>query len=244
MTMNLRFITRIGFTAAGLAALALAQTANAATVTTVFSTGVLTNDPTTGNAATFSAVGAADAHYTVANIGAGTTPVTTGFASAFVLNPTTAPSIYGYPTGGTARNISPAANGIGTGNTNYDYHTTFDLTGFSTAGAMLQGMTFADNQVAAIYLNGVNVGFTGPNSNALTPFTLSSGFASGLNTLDFIVHNNADGQGNPEFTAFRADGLNLTANPAAVPEPGSVAMLVGLGVTGAGFLARRKRAGK
>ena len=244
MTTSFRTIVRGSLVVFGLAALA-AQGANAATVTTIFSTGVLTNDPTTGNPATFSAVGAADAHYTVANIGQGTTPTTAPLASAFLLDPNGPPSIYGYPTGGTARNISPAANGIGTGNVNYDYRTTFDLTGFSTAGATLQGLTFADNQVAAIFLNGVNIGFTGPNSNALTQFTVNSGFAGGLNTLDFIVHNNADGQGNPEFTAFRADNLRLNANALpAVPEPGSVAMLVGLGVTGAGFLARRKRVGK
>lgn len=38
--------------------------------------------------------------------------------------------------------------------------------------------------------------------------------------------------------------LRLGAAPVAVPEPGSVALLIGAGVTGAALLARRRRAGK
>ena len=44
-------------------------------------------------------------------------------------------------------------------------------------------------------------------------------------------------------TLVSASGHNY-ATPAAVPEPGSIALILGFGTTGAGFLFRRKQARK
>lgn len=242
MTIHFRTFLRGSLAAFGLAAFTAGPGAHAATVTTIFNTGVLTNNPITGAPATFNAPGTVDTHYTVATLGttAPTAPPATGFDAAFVLNSATFPGTV-YPNSGTAQNISVNATGAGTPNTYYDYRTTFDLTGFSTVGASLQGLAFGDNRVAAIFLNGVNTGFVATGDFASSPFTLTSNFVSTINTLDFIVLNfNA---GTPEYTAFNGDTLRLNANPLPppVPEPGSVALLIGIGASGAGFLVRRKR---
>ena len=42
-------------------------------------------------------------------------------------------------------------------------------------------------------------------------------------------------------TSGDSGSFTLSTSPAAVPEPGSIALLVGMGITGAGFLARKRR---
>ncbi len=256
MTISFRTIVRGSLAVFGMAALA-GQSANAATVSTIFDTGVVANNPITGQPTGTLPGGSIDPHYTLATSGATATIATGPFGAAttYPVNafPTNGP--YATPTGGSnyigpAGAGTPGAGNLGGGtaaqNTFFDFRTTFSLAGFDPTSATLTGKVAGDNAVTAIFLNGVLVnGFIGPTPAQLQAqaFTINSNFAT-VNTLDFIVFNSAGTTGN--LLALDVDTLILSANPTsvAVPEPGSVAMLIGMGVTGAGFLSRRKRAAK
>ncbi len=133
----------------------------------------------------------------------------------------------GYPIGGPWIAYGGLSNWIspqiaaGNGNTQgaYTYRTTFDLTGLNPATATLTGR-FASAGIAAIRLNNTTVGPASASFTSWTSFTLSSGFAPGLNTLDFVVTNGGTGT-NP--TGLRVEiggtasplttGVNLTIAP-------------------------------
>jgi hypothetical protein len=113
----------------------------------------------------------------------------------------------------------------------YDYQTTFSLTGFSAASAMITGQWASDNEGVDILINGISTGqMTTSQFTAFTAFTITSGFVAGLNTIDFIVHND----GGP--TGLRVEQTG-TAN--AVPEPAALA-LFGVGAAMLGFARRRR----
>ena len=46
-----------------------------------------------------------------------------------------------------------------------------------------------DNLGLDILLNGVSTGITSPGFTSYTPFTITSGFLPGMNTLDFVINN-------------------------------------------------------
>ncbi len=100
----------------------------------------------------------------------------------------------------------------------YTYETTFSLAGFIASSAIIQGKFAADNEVASITLNGVSVplSFHG-NLLSLTDFTISSGFVSGVNTLDFNVVNLGS---EPNPTGLLVEFTSATAT--VVPEPTSL----------------------
>jgi hypothetical protein len=106
----------------------------------------------------------------------------------------------GYPSGGTSH-----AGG------DYTYRLTFDLAGFDTASVVVSGGWAADNSGPRLLLNGNVTGFTCGSYSGLAPFTLTSGFLPGLNTLDFVVHNIAAGGSNP--TGLRVQGLTGSGDP-------------------------------
>jgi hypothetical protein len=128
----------------------------------------------------------------------------------------------------------------------YDYRTTFDLTGFDPATALILGQWAADNQGIDILINGTSTGqqsllnrFYGP----FTSFSITGGFVAGINTLDFLVDNSP---GTPEYynnpTGLRVEFLSATAAAAstAVPEPSTWVMLSLLsGIFGAAGAYRR-----
>ena len=114
----------------------------------------------------------------------------------------------------------------------YEYRTTFDLTGLIAATASLSGQWSTDNAGLNIILNGVSTGITSPSFTDFTPFTITSGFVSGMNELVFRV-NNAGGP-----TGLRVEVAG-TADPSAVPEPASF-VLVGLGLTAAHVIRRAR----
>ena len=94
--------------------------------------------------------------------------------------------------------ISPTTDTIAAGGrrADFSYETSFDLSGYDPATAVIVGQWATDNLGIDILINGVSTGQ--PNTAqfiAYTPFRISSGFVSGINTLTFIV-NNADGPGN------------------------------------------------
>jgi hypothetical protein len=134
-----------------------------------------------------------------------------------------------------SRWISLGVDG-GPGNNTTQYRLTFDLTGYDPATAFINGLWGADNS-ATMFLNGVDTGNQVFDFGSLYAFSLTSGFVSGLNVLDFFVTD----AGPP--TALRVDGLSGQAALAngAVPEPATWAMML-LGFGAIGFTMRRRRA--
>jgi hypothetical protein len=132
----------------------------------------------------------------------------------------------------------------------YDYRTTFDLTGFNPATASISGGWASDNDGVKILLNGLDrpqssyPAFAGGYAS-FTSFSISSGFVSGLNTLDFFVHNGGTGpgddSGDPNATGLRVE-MSGTAEalPVSAAEPGTLP-LVGIGLAGLyGYAALRR----
>ena len=188
---------------------------------TLFNTGVdASGTPQANNAA--------ELHFSLITVPGGTTAVRV------------ATSANGYPVGpwvgdnGTSAWIGPNSDSTLSGPIgNYDFRTTFSLAGLDPASAAIMGSWSTDNQGLDIRVNGVSTGSTAADYGSFYNFSLTGGFVSGINTLDFIVHN----AGGP--TGLRVE-MTGTADSTDVPEPASIAILgaglVGLLVTG------RKRA--
>ena len=122
----------------------------------------------------------------------------------------------------------------------YDYQTTFTLTNFNpaTETASLSGGWATDNYGTDILINGLSTGSLANGAGSYAPFSITSGFQSGVNTLDFLVVD--DGQG---ATGLRVDGMSGTISPAAVPEASttvSLGLLLSLGLGGMLLTARRR----
>ena len=90
--------------------------------------------------------------------------------------------------------ITPTANTEGEPGS-YTYRTTFNLANVDPASFRIGGRMSADNSITDILLNGVSTGLAGAGFDAWIPFTLDSGsgngFASGENSLEFLVTNGA-----------------------------------------------------
>jgi hypothetical protein len=147
--------------------------------------------------------------------------------------------------GSTARWIGPvtdvATMAAATTTGDYVYQTTFDLTGFDETSAVLTGQWSVDDVSSSLSINNVATGFTITGASAFTSlhnFSISSGFVAGLNTLQFTVSNvTIVGGVNPSGLVVLISG---TANPIAVPEPGSMALL-GVGAAGLALAYRRRK---
>jgi hypothetical protein len=123
--------------------------------------------------------------------------------------------------------------------------TTFDLTGLIPGTATISGDLAADN-FAEIFLNGVDTGIGTTMNNPggggrtgfeqLLPFTISSGFVPGVNTLTFELTNDPDRGTNPSDLLV----ANLTGT-ASVPEPSTLALLALGGGALAGWRRWRRR---
>jgi len=119
----------------------------------------------------------------------------------------------------------------------FTYQTSFDLTGIDFSLLSISGKVTADDGITDVLINGTSTGFTYlPGNNAFknfAPFTVSSGFHDGINTLAFKVFNG----GGPTGLRTEFDKISVTQ---AVPEPETYAMLVaGFGVMG--VVARRRK---
>lgn len=132
--------------------------------------------------------------------------------------------------------ISPRLDTVGAAGGVYVYRTTFDLTGFNPATAVLLGNWAADNDLGAseIVLNGLRTGLKTAPFTGLTPFVIQNTptvqFFPGVNTLDFHVENQGAG-----YTGLRVEDLRVAADPGAPPEPDtrlSIEMVSGVSIGG------------
>jgi len=129
------------------------------------------------------------------------------------------------PTANQGQSLDPYTPGV------YQYALSFNVTGADAATAAFNGRFSADNSVV-VMLNGQQIaGAAGFWS--WTDFSVTSGLHSGVNTLDFVVTNYAQFDGNPT-------GLRVEFLTAAVPEPSSYAMLLA-GVGLLGWVGRRRK---
>jgi hypothetical protein len=220
-----------------VALLVVASVAKAAPIM-IFNTGTMFN----GVVAPGGTVG--DPHYTLVSAAGGSTTILVRSAGAFPIPPWVGNDALSAWIGPNNDNSLDAVPG------NYDYRTTFDLTGLDPSTASLTGSWAMDNSGVSILLNGVATGITRPDPTisgdpfmSFANFSITSGFVAGVNTLDFIINNDKVNAGTaPNPTGLRVE-ISGTAesvpDPAPVPEPASL-VLFGAGFAGV-YLLRRSR---
>ncbi len=145
----------------------------------------------------------------------------------------TATSSWLTPTQNQGDSLDPSTDGV------YTWSTTFDLTGFDASTATFSAQFAADNSAIA-YLNGTQIGTANGFASWSAFSATSSNFVAGVNTLTFVLTNQAQGSGNP--TGLRVEFLSSDVTAVAtVPEPSEYALMIaGLGLMG--LIARRKNA--
>ena len=94
----------------------------------------------------------------------------------------------------------------------YTFRTTFNLTGIDPSLVRLEGGWAADNDGLDILVNGVSTGLTMSGFGGLVPFTITSGFVAGDNTVDFLMSNAGDAA-NPVGLRVDLRGLVTLAQP-------------------------------
>jgi hypothetical protein len=149
--------------------------------------------------------GAVDPHYALVS---SADPLYPG-PNSLVADPI--PFGFWFPNSSTSQWIAPAQNqafpGPGTPHPAglYTYRLTFDLAGIDPSTVVVTGNWGCDNAGSAIRINGTEVSFVAPGYNPLQPFSITAGFVTGINQLDFVVSNAAAGGSNP--TGLRVQGI-------------------------------------
>jgi hypothetical protein len=202
--------------------IALASSGVAAPIATLFNTGVDASGALlpAGN-------GQVDTHYTIISGPGISSPISavTYFNGAYAAD------------GPSSRWISASASG-GNGAGTYVFQTMFNLTGFNPSTATITVRCGTDNSLTGATLNGTAI--TGADCDGFNPFpaatfTISSGFAAGVNTLQFSVVD----AGPP--MAFRAEYTSdvQPISGGAIPEPATFGLLAS-GVAVLALLRRRR----
>jgi len=193
----------------GVSAFGFTSAANSQPIDTLFSTGLdAFNDPL--------APGSIDSNYIVLESGTNA-EVLTGLPSTYLPNDVNSQWVW------------QQSNGQPT-NVTLTFRTQFDLTGFDSNTAIINGLWGVDNQGIDILINGVStgnslLGVVFSNFDQLNSFVIVDGFLPGINTLDFIVQDNGS------VSAFRAE---LSGTATVVPIPAALWLfLSGLAVMGA-----------
>ncbi len=177
--------------------------------------------------------GALDPHYSIVSL-AGTPP------AVVIGSGTSASDCRGAASwlvpGGQSCWVWQTAAGTPTGTVASPYtltfRTTFDLTGFNAGTAFIGGSWSTDNAGLDILINGTSTGQTSPSFSTATNFSVSSGFTSGLNTLDLVVRDFG------VVSGFLVQSIEGRAERlASVPEPSSVLLIV----SGLALLAGARR---
>lgn len=130
-----------------------------------------------------------------------------------------------------SRWIGPARDSQGLPG-NYIYRTTFTVPlSANLATVNVSGLWGTDDPGLDILINGGTTGNLSAGFTTLVPFSVTSGFVFGVNTLDFVL-NNAGGP-----TGLRVDKVVGTY----APEPGTAALVL-VGGIAAAAIRRRSRA--
>jgi hypothetical protein len=199
-----------------------ASASQAATIANLFNTGV---DP---SAVPLIGTGVADPHYSLIVSPANYTAVT--------INDPGYPIGLWAPNSATSRWIGPAGDSNGLGG-NYVYRTTFTVPANAILSTVsVSGLWAVDDVATDILINGASTAPPSPFYTPLQPFSVTSGFVFGTNTLDFLITNASLGTLNP--TGLRVDRIVGTYR---VPEPTS-ACLVGVALAASLGLVRGFRA--
>lgn len=203
-------------------------TTEAVLITDLYNTGV----DATGNVLSDYGI---DTHYSI------TSP--TGYIA-------TAVPVDGYPIGtpwwvansSQSRWIGPASpsnsNSYGPDGGLMTFSTSFSIANEADLSSVqVSGLIAADDTVSDVLLNGTSFGSIFSGFTTLQPFSLTSGFRAGTNTLDFVVQNST-GFGNANPTGLRIEDLSGSYDlTTPIPVPSSL-ILLSLGLSGTCFIRR------
>ena len=232
----MNFTSRLLMSILTLGALALGASAHAQTFTfTTTNTSTGTSQGTGSGPNTITGTGSGAANLFFTNTPDGT--------SSALNTPTNIVPFRIVPTF-IAPTTQPPVGTVLTSNFNDTFNLTLTITANGGTGtATFTGINFAGPMSATFLGAGVpntiagysfndNVSFTLPAADLVPQLVTAGGTQFQVSLVSFTNPGNPNGS-TPEG--------NIGGRIVAVPEPGSVAMLMGMGLTGAGFLARKRR---
>ena len=108
--------------------------------------------------------------------------------------------------------IGPASDTSAAAAGSYSYQLALDLTAYLADTAFLAGSWATDNS-GSLFLNGADTGYKSAGFTAFSTFTLTNGFVSGANVLEFRVNNDTAG-----YAGLRVENLRGTARQGVVSQ--------------------------